>query len=249
MGSMAAPEPKPPAPTSPIGAAEKIMGGGQRPFGDVWGPASPPMPDLDPREHALNALALFVSLLTFRREAGPGLPPTPFRVPLENIFVFQPDDVQNAAAPVLNSIAFLPGRGTHEPYGLGPPVELDDTADVYRPQSVLVRKGDYTEIVGVEIVEAKHQFRRAVVAGLKEAFRQGDDSGALKLRCGRAYFDRVATFRLDESEYIADDDVGLNRRRAHLYILMQVPEVQLVSAVRLQPKVSVEVTTATGSDP
>jgi hypothetical protein len=212
--------------TSPLGPDAANLLKGQA-FGDVWpGPPSPPLQHKDARAHALNTLRTFVSLLRFRRTGEtPEGQPICFRVPEEMIHVYQPDDVQNHA--LRPGIGFLPGRATHEAYGLGPPEVLEDTADKFGDGLVLVRRSDHVETVPVEIVVSKAPERDGVVAGLKEALQLDDRSQSLRLVCS-SYFDIVASFRLDESESIDDPSGTDNRRRAHLYVLLQVPEVALV---------------------
>lgn len=225
--------------TTAIGSAASLLALENAAIGQVNpGPPAPPLPDLDPREHALRTFAKFISFLNFSLTGAVDSPPEPFRIPLNCINIYQPDDVKNE--PPGPSIGILPGRGTHEPVGLGPPVAMDDTADVYGVGTLLYWQGDYSEQIGVEIVTAKHAERRAVLAGLKTALRIGDDAGALRLRC-RSYFDRVAVFRLDESEMIDDANAALNRRRAHLYVLMEIQEVLHVPYKKVVPVITTQV--------
>lgn len=215
----------PPDQTSPIAPAADLLKGTA--FGRVYpGPASPPFDVRDARTHALRTLRRFISLLRFQRvgETPDGLP-IAFQVPETMIHVYQPDDVENHGPKP--GIGFLPGRATHESYGLGPPEVLDDTADRFGDGLVLVRRSDHVETIPVEIVVAKDAERQGVLAGLKAALQMDDKSQALRLICS-SYFDVVASFRLDESESIDDAGADLNRRRAHLYVLLVVPEVTLV---------------------
>lgn len=236
---MPAPPAEPKDLTSPLAQASELLKG--QAFGRVYpGPVSPPFDHHDAREHALKTFALFISLLNFSRTGEtPDGPPIRFRVPLDQINVYQPDDVQaHALSP---GIGILPGRATHETYGLGPSEVLDDTADRYGDGLVLVRRSDHVETVAVEIVVDKQPVRRGILAGLKAALQLDDRSQALRLVCS-SYFDMVASFRLDESESIDDADGTLNRRRAHLYVLLQVPEVTLVAYRRTQVSFEVGVT-------
>lgn len=228
----------PNAVTSAVGQqAAALMTG--LPHGTVYpGPPGPPLQDVDAREHALRTLATFMSLLRFQRTGNEGGPPIPFRIKLDRINVYQPDDVDNH--PAAPCIGILPGRVVHEPYGLGPPAVIEGTMDVYGVGTVLVRRSDHIETVGIEVVTAKHAELRGVLAGLKEALQAGDDSGALRLRCPN-YFDRVACFRLDESEQIDDEAAALNRRRGHLFVLLQVEEVSLVRYRKMNVRAEVDV--------
>lgn len=229
----------PPDQTSPVAPAAGSM------KGDAFGRALPPgdaqpLQHRDARAHALRTFRRFISLLVFRRTGDlPDVTTVGLRVPEERIHVYQPDDVQNYLG--MNSIGILPGRAVHEPYGLGPPVSLDDTADLFGAGTVLVRRSDHVETVAVEVVVDKAPVRDGIVAGLKQALQVDDGSGALRLVCP-TYYDMVASFRLDESESIDDADGTNNRRRAHLYVLLQVPEVMLVPYRRavVLPEVSTE---------
>lgn len=209
------------------------------PFGKVYPPEPPPagLPDKDAREHALERFADFISLLVFQRTGSIGGKPISFRVPRESVHIFQPDDVKDLTFPC---IGILPGRGVHESYGLGPPVMLDDTVDLFGKGTVLVRQSDYTETIVVEVIGAKHAERRAIVAGLKEALRAVDDSYATRMILPD-YFDQVAEFSLNDSQYIDDDHAVRNRRRAHLFVDLVVPEVFLVRYREFRPEVAVEV--------
>lgn len=220
--------------TTAIGEAEDLLRG--RPIGAVGGPGRTgpvPLPHLDARELALITFARFVSLLVFQRtgDAGKEGPSIAFRVPPDRVHVYQPDNVEDAPFP---GIGILPGRVRHEGRGLGPPVELEETMDLFAPDTMLVWQSDHVETLGIEVVADKQPARVAIVAGLKKALQSDDGSGALRLVC-RNYFDRVAAFRLDESEQLDDADAARNRRRAHLFVLLQVPEVQLVRYRRMVP--------------
>ena len=212
-------------------------------FGRVRHPTASPAPGLqhrDARSHALSTLREFISLLNFSRAGDlPDGAPIRFRVPEERIHVYQPDDVQQTLGKP--GIGFLPGRAVHEPYGLGPGEVLDDTADRFGDGLVLVRRSDHVETFPVEVVVDKAPVRDGIVAGLKEALQMDDRSGALRLVC-RSYFDIVASFRLEQSENIDEADGTNNRRRAHLFVLLQIPEVALVRyrGTTVLPEASVE---------
>lgn len=203
------------------------------PMGTVWPPRPPrPLNDKDAREQALERLAEFISLLVFRRTMEPNVPPRGFQLPRDRIHVYQPDDLKDVEFP---AIAFLPGRGMHVPQGLGPPLPMEDTQDVYGAGTVLVKQSDYVETFTIEVLSAKHAFRRAIVAGLKQALRSTDTTLSTDLSLP-GYFDQVARFWLDESTYIDDNpEVVKNRRRAHLFVELTVPEVFLIDYVELRP--------------
>lgn len=190
----------------------------------------PPLPDRDARDYALMRFRAFLAALVYRRTGDPQQPPIPFRVPKANIHIYQPDDVENAAMP---GFGLIPGRGIHETVGLGPPDAEESTANVYAPGTALIHQSDYVEVFTLEAWGSKQAERRALMAGVKSAMRQNDGSYAIRLSLPD-YYDRVAEFSLDESTYIDGDEVVRNRRRAQLFIRLQVPEVALANFSTLQ---------------
>lgn len=215
----------PPDINSPLSPASDLMHG--LPIGRVFqGPPSPPLATADAREQALRVLALFISRLVFTHEPDvAGSPPVRFSVQRDHVHIYQPDEL--VQAPARDGIGVLPGRADHVPYGLGPSVILDDTADRFGQGTVLARRGDHVETIGLEVVAAKHPIRLAIVAGLKAALTLDAGSGALRLRLPD-YYCLVASFVLMQSEQLDDEDAALNRRRGHLFVQMTVPEVTLV---------------------
>jgi hypothetical protein len=205
-----------------------------RPIGEVW-PRRPdrPLADKDAREHALEQLRKFISLLVFRRTMEPGAPARGFRVPIDQIHVYQPDDAKLIKLP---AIGFLPARGHHEEFGLGPPQPIEETQDVYGPGTVLVYQSDYVELFTVEVFAAKHAIRRGVMAGLKDVLRACDSSAAIGLKLP-GYYDRVARFWMPDSQYVQEPEIVKNRRRGQLFIELRVPEVRLVDYVTMRPVV------------
>lgn len=191
----------------------------------------PPLPDRDARDYVLQRLRKFLSVLTFQRSGGPE-GNFAFKVPIQNIHIYQPDDVTNAKMP---GFGIIPGQGVHEPFGLGPPEPLEDTFDLYGPGTALVHKSDYIERIGIECWGSKHAERRALIAGLNEVLRSNDSSYALRLKIP-AYYDQVAELSLDETAYVDGDEVARNRRRGTLYVKMQVPELALANFNLMRPE-------------
>ncbi len=221
--------------TSPLGKAEEQLAHDQ-PFGGVYPAATGPgLPDRDARSYALETLRVFISLLEFHRTGGlsSGNRPIAFRLPLDDIHTYMPDDVD--AVPRAPAIGIIPGQAKHEPYGLGPPRELEETKDLYCPDHLLVLRGDYEELIGLEVLANEQAERRALRAGLLTAFRINQNSGALRLKCAN-YFDRVASFALEESMQIDDEPVQSRRRRSIIYCRLLVQEVTLVRYRTLVPQ-------------
>lgn len=190
---------------------------------------APRLPDKDARHYALERFRLFLSYLDFHRTGAPG-ETSSFRIPIESIFLAEPDNLEDAKLP---AISLIPAMGEHSSYGLGPTRLLEGTFNVYAEDTALARLGDYTEVIGVEVWGAKIAERRSIVAGLKTVLRLSDSSYALQLKLPD-YYDRIASFALEDSTYI-EDGAALNRRRAHLFVRLQVSEVQLVNVNTLSP--------------
>lgn len=201
-----------------------------KPMGVTWPPRPPrPLPHKDAREYALERLRTFISLLVFRRTMETSRPAQGFRLKEPRIHIYQPDDVHDLTPPAM---AFLPGRGFHEPLGLGPPLPIEGTIDKYGQGTVLVWQSDYTELFTIEVFSAKHAIRRAIVAGLKTVLRANETSLSTDLLLPE-YFDQVARFWLNESTYLDNPEVVKNRRTAHLFVELVVPEVFLIDYVTL----------------
>lgn len=226
--------------TSLLGSGEDLVAVGP-PFGDVYPRTNPPrQKPYTARHYALDTLADFMSRLEFQRQDQRELDTVvPFRVPRDRIHIFQPDDEEIYRGKP--AIGILPGNGTHETYGLGPSREIEGTDHLYCPNTILIREGDYLETIGLEIWGAYDAEREAVLAGLQRVFRLLQDSSALRLRC-RSYYDRVASFALETSNVIDDDQSLNNRRRGHIFLAMQIPEVALVHFRTMVPLISHDVT-------
>jgi hypothetical protein len=193
----------------------------------------PRLPAKDAREHALEALADFLALVTFQRTNGEGMVTQGFRVPRKRIFTHQPDDPQEAALP---SIAFVPAEGIEEYYGLGPAEPIDGTEDVYGQGTMLYRACDWVETFTIEAYCAKHSVRVALKSGIQSVFRMLEESSTLRLKLPR-YYDQVATFDLEGGNQSDDLEGVRNRRRGQLAVQLQVREVFLANYVLMKPSV------------
>lgn len=189
----------------------------------------------DGRTHALYRLRLYISLLLFYRRGDRGGPPVPFRVPIENIHVEQPDDVKDLKLP---AIAFLSAPAKHEERGLGPPTIDEASADA--GGTALAHASDHVEMLAVEVMSAYPAERRALLAGLRRALRASDRSYGIAMRLP-SYHGAIAQFWLDESQPVDDPDVVRGRRRALLRVWLTVPELSLVRVPRMSPVASVVV--------
>lgn len=225
-------------PTSVLGAAKTLL---WHWFGEVYPERKEhPLPPTTARDFAVKRLREFFSLLIFSRKGVDAEHPISFRVPIDRIYTEQPDNIPDLAYPALG---FIPSRGVHNTYALGPPDFVEDSFDAYGPGTALLLQGEYTETFQVETWATHPAERQALQAGVQAALRVSQRSQALTLTLPD-YFDRVATFRLDESQNVDDPDLVRNRRRGQLQVVLVVPEVLLVDAVTLRPAVRVQVADA-----
>lgn len=180
----------------------------------------PDLPDKDAREYALERLQEYLSTLVFRRTGGEGQRAKGFKIPKDDIHIFQPDDLVNATIP---GIGIIPGRATHETYGLGPPSVIDGTEGVLGPGTALLRLADHIETITLEAWGSHHPERLAILSGLKQALRANDGSSSIWLSLPD-YFGMAAEFAMMESQPVDGDEVLRNRRRGHIFVRMQVCE-------------------------
>lgn len=196
-----------------------------------------PLPslDVDGRTIALETLKTFVSLCEFSRTGPSGEAAKVYRLPRENFFPEQPDEVENLPMP---SIGVLAGEGAEDSYVLGPPRYIEETADVYGPGTAVVWVGSYIEEMNFEIWAANKADRRSMVVGMQDVLTYCEESGNLRLKLPK-YFDQIAIFTLLGTRYIDDTDTIRKRRRAHLRVQLEVPRVKLARYKTLITNVAV----------
>ena len=219
-----------------LDAARKLIRGWV--FGEVWPPPDPrPMPTFDARSRALERLAEFFSLIDFCRTGDEQHPEVTYRIPKERIFIEQPDEPERLAYP---SLAFLPGRGSHEKYRLGPPPILPHTWDRWGAGTALVSLGEYSETFQIESWGSHPAERRSLLAGVEQAMRLSQESAALKLSVPQ-YWDSVASFLLLDSQYVDDPDIIRGRRRGQVFVELRIQEIALVDVKTMQPRLNIQV--------
>lgn len=196
-----------------------------------------PLPAYDARTHALYRFADFLAALEWSKPGNEGEADIPFRIPREDIYTEQPDDPTSLNFP---SIAFLSARGQHDQYTLGPSDLLEDTYDKFGKGTVLLLQGEYIESFMLEAWGSHLYERRSILAGVQAVLRMNERSNALQLNLP-AYYNRIASFTLIDSQHVDDPDVVRGRRRGQIAIELRVPEVVLVDAITMRPCLCVEV--------
>jgi hypothetical protein len=220
-----------------LGSATQFLLG--RWFGQVEPPPSECLiaPDIDARTFALRRLRDFLAALTFSRTGPKNGQPISFQIPEKDILLEQPDDMKSLSFP---AVAVIPGVGVHDTYGLGPAELVDDTHGVYGPPcTALLQIAEYIEPLTLEVWGSVGAERRALLTAIRYALRMSQRSSALHLTLPD-YYDRVCSFRLDESLYIDDPDVIRGRRRGQIRLTLHVPEVLLVDVRTLHPYAAIE---------
>jgi hypothetical protein len=207
-------------------------------LGDVYPPApSRSLPDFDARSRAIRRFCDFIAALEFSRTGSAPGRATSYRIPREDVYEEQPDDPERLRFP---AVAILPGRGVHDNWRLGPVRLVDETIDRWGRGTALADLGEYVEPILVEAWGNHPADRRSLLAGIESVIRLGQRSSALRLLLPD-YYDRVATFQLNESQYVDDPDLVRGRRRGQVMLELRVQEVVLVDAVTMRPTVEVQV--------
>lgn len=194
----------------------------------------PPLPDRQPRDHAIDALFDYLSLVEWRY-TGEGGRTNGFTVPREQMFDDRPDDATGGKLP---SFVIAAQKGSHQDQAppLGPPVVFENT---YDGDTVLVEIGTYIEVFRLEVWTASSVTRRAILAGLDLVMSPTGDQYGLELELPN-YHGAVAWFGLNSTTRIENELVN-RRRMAECEIELWVPVLQRVPAGLLTPRLIVEV--------
>lgn len=215
------------------------------PWGEVWPPKpNPPFPSVDGRTVALNTLALYIAGLTFYLPGAVGGPPTPFQIPLKNIYVEWPDYTEEMAWP---AIAVVHSRADYNVIGLVAYLE-EDSRDVFAPGTVVQWQAEYTETINLEIWTAKKAERRSIVAGIETAITPTEQMSGVRFIMPD-YYNELVCFTLNRREVMDEPDSARNRRRAQLEIEMRFNIVALVNYLPINANVLVQTDTDQYGDP
>lgn len=194
-----------------------------------------PLPDKDARTHALEVLAKWMSSLVYRRTMAISAPSEAFQIPLDRIFIEQPDNVEGLVFP---AIGIIPSRGQYLTRGLGG--AEPDQSTITDEGIALVVPYDYQEIIVIEGIGSKISERRSIVSAIEVAASSYNGTTDLRLIM-EDYFGLVATFTLMERENVDDVDIQRGRRRVHLMMQMTVPVVMEARYFGLQTSIDVGV--------
>jgi hypothetical protein len=224
--------------------AHKLIQG--TPFGAVYpARAAAEFPAIDGRTAGLRVLRRYISELTFHRPGDAGSPRLiPFRIPLDDIHVEQPDNVVNLLKETKPggtnaAVVFVPGAGQYLPVGLSTFLE-EETRDKFGKDTALQVQSEYQENVTLECWATDKPTRRAMVAGLEAALVPTEQMYGIRFRMPD-YFDQPVCFSLDSGMRPDDPDTVRNRRWAHMIVEMRFDVVRLVNVETLRPVAAVDV--------
>ena len=199
-------------------------------LGAVFPPKDPPaLPGEDGRTHALRALRAYLQEITFQIPNPPG-PPKPYRFPKDRIRLETDETPKNLLFP---SISVEEGEPELKPIGLTPSVD-ESSANVFAPNTALVRSYEYTERITLNVWADTRSQRRAFAAGIEAMLSPAEDVGGIRLRMPKYYgetvrFTPIASGRMD------GEMAGDRRRRMTLVLMMEFNVVRLVNVATMKP--------------
>jgi hypothetical protein len=188
----------------------------------------------DARTAGLQALAEYISELTFYKAGEPGKPPVPFQIPIDNIYVEQPDNEEDLCMP---SIAFMPAGGEANMDWLG---HYDETSvDEFGKDTVLYVKGEHIEFINLHIYTQFRADRRAIIGGLQSALVPVEEIWGFTLVCPNYYRQTVSIAPMGVT--IQDGDGSANNRREAMFrIDMRINVVALTNYRNIMPLIRTE---------
>lgn len=209
------------------------------PFGNVFPQRArdvAKLPREDPRTIALRMLALYISELTFYRPGGLeiGAQSIPLRIPLERIYVEQPDDDVDMVLPCM--VFTQTGNEDYQSIGLNS--DLDEASrDKYGYGTILQIQYDHVETLTLEVWTNKKPERRCLIAGLQTAMVPTEAMYGVRFRMPD-YYDQPVVFTLNKTNR-PDDQAIRGRRIAKLEFEMRFEVVNLVNYLPIQPIITV----------
>ena len=196
----------------------------------------PPMPTMQPRDHALRALFDYLSLVEWRHEGPRGGPPVGFSIPRNRMYEEKVDDNTTAEFPYLAADP-KPGSWQDESPPLGPPIVWENT---YDSEGVLVELGTYKETFDLQVWTSNAVMRRAILAGMDVAFAPTGDFAGMRLQLSN-YFGTWAWFGLNGTTRFDDANLASRRRYGVCEVEMWVPMLIKVPIGFFEPRVLVTV--------
>jgi hypothetical protein len=184
------------------------------------------------RMHALRRLREYLCLIDFYR-AGAS---SPYRLPPQDVHLEQPDAIDALRFPCVSVIA---GRAEQISL-LGGSIIDEATFGKYGQGTVVVQDYEHYEIFTLEVMASQRAERTGLATGIDAALQPIAGVSSLRLSLP-AYYDSTAVFSSMSGQSIDDPDVVKGRRRAHRHVLLRVPVLRLVGAMRLRPTPLVEV--------
>jgi hypothetical protein len=227
----------------------------QTPSGQLLGNVLPLIADpgpapVDGRTCALQALGRYLTEIPYRRRgnkgdlvAFPGSPPSiTSTLPAANFYVDEPGDLDM----VFPSIVCI-GAGEAEKEGCGQQPD-ETTTDVFGPGTVIVPLHTHSEQINLKIYGSELGELRGLVGMLEQMMVPADGVGSVLLRMPD-YYDEVARFVLEGTEWPENPDAARNRRYAQQRVRLDFNVVRLIAYAPMTPVVTLDVETPAYADP
>lgn len=195
----------------------------------------PPMPAVQPRDHAIRALFDYLAMVEWRHE-GPGGATVAFTIPRAHMLEEKADDMRTLELPFL---VVDPKRGSQveDKPPLGPPIVWENT---YDGENVLIEIGLYRETFNLEVWASTPVARRAILAGMDIAFAPTGDFGGMSFTLP-SYHGVWCWFGLNSTTRYDDAQVSSRRRYGVCEVELWVPLVHMVPIGFFKPRTMVHV--------
>ena len=206
-------------------------------WGRLWPKKTiPPMPAIQPRDHAIRALFDYLAMVEWRREGATPGSTVPFTIPRESMLEEKADDMTTLKLPCL-VVDPKPGSQAEDKPPLGPPIVWENTFD---GTNVLVEIGLYRETFNLEVWASSPAVRRAILAGMDVAFAPTGDFAGMSFTLPD-YYGVWCWFGLNRTTRFDDAQVSSRRRYGVCEVDLWVPLVMSVPMGFFNPRVLVKV--------
>ena len=204
------------------------------------GPAYPPVggSTMDPRNAMASALRAYLSGLVFLRSGLGSEPDQRFKLDrvLDNWPQPQNTDMDYPTASVVDTVDAM-----FDSHNLVPTM-LEETLDVFGPQTVLWKTAECTTEFQVDFWTDGEPVREAIMARLPQAFAPGEGRYGVVVEGSQRYYDRPVRLTLIQCRRMDDAVSSYDRQwRATARVAAQVDAVHLRQVRELDAHIGIDV--------